>query len=370
MTNDSIKSPRRALLRAGLRAAGRGLFNTLSRTQVNHKENFPEEGPLIVVGNHIAVIEVALMVVYSPWQIEMMGAGDLPFEPGLGWLVHAYGFIPVRRGSTDRRSMEKGLQVLAQGGVVGIFPEGGIWSTQLKKAQSGVAWLSYRAQAPILPIGFGGVAGALKGMIALKRPEMVMNVGEALPPVQEQPGLAKKQMFADGAERVMQAIEKLIPSEDIMRGPRIMHEHFELQVAALNGTQSNIPLPADLHLENGAAVARMFHQPVILNVFRKNLRMPVETLRAVNQAHAAGALHRDIDTVLGYLNHDNPYFLTYRFGNQIGGAMKDGLEELHKITYWAQREGHQLRITPIHRYTLEGAAEEIIEKDPGKAHSL
>ncbi|KAA3643493.1 MAG: 1-acyl-sn-glycerol-3-phosphate acyltransferase [Chloroflexi bacterium] len=370
MTDYSLKSPRRRILRAGMRGFGRGLFNTLSRTQVNNKENFPKGGPLIVVGNHIAVIEVALMVVYSPWQIEMMGAGDLPFEPGLGWVVHTYGFIPVRRGSTDRASMEKGLEVLAQGGIVGIFPEGGIWSTQLKKAQSGVAWLSYRAQAPILPIGFGGVAGALKGMFELKRPEMVMNVGKPIPPIQDREGISKKQMFADGAETVMRAIEELIPPEDVMRGPKINDERFELQLQALNGTNSSVSIPPELHMENGPALARMFHQPVILNVFRKNLRLPVETLRAVNQHHAADTLCQDIDTVLGYLNNDNPYFLTYRFGNQVGWAMKDGLEELRKVTQWAKNEDYLLSITPVRRYYLEGQSEEIVEDDPGSAHSI
>jgi len=63
-----------------------------------------------------------------------------------------------------------------------LFPEGGIWYPGAKEAKRGVAWLSHRADAPILPIGFGGLEGALDAIFKLKRPELVMNDGTLIPP--------------------------------------------------------------------------------------------------------------------------------------------------------------------------------------------
>ena len=41
-----------------------------------------------------------------------------------------------------------GLDVLRQDGILGIFPEGGTWDPAQMQAQSGIAWLSYKAKAP------------------------------------------------------------------------------------------------------------------------------------------------------------------------------------------------------------------------------
>ena len=47
--------------------------------------------------------------------------------------------------------------------------------------------MSQQAQAPVLPIGFGGIKGALDEMFRLKRPRLSMNVGELIPPVARVP---------------------------------------------------------------------------------------------------------------------------------------------------------------------------------------
>ncbi len=68
-------------------------------------------------------------------------------------------------------------------GVIGIFPEGGIWEPAIRKAHSGVAFMSYHGQAPVLPIGFTPTAGALAEALSFKRPAVEMRIGKLIPSV-------------------------------------------------------------------------------------------------------------------------------------------------------------------------------------------
>jgi 1-acyl-sn-glycerol-3-phosphate acyltransferase len=137
--NFSIPYPRRTIHRTAMRLLGRALLPLLTRTTIAGRENWPEHGPLLVVGNHIAAIEAVLMIVYAPWQIEPIGPGDIAPPPAMDAVARMYGYTPINRGNADRAALTKALDVLKQGGVLGIFPEGGIWDTAAKPAKRGVA---------------------------------------------------------------------------------------------------------------------------------------------------------------------------------------------------------------------------------------
>ncbi|MEJ2598746.1 MAG: 1-acyl-sn-glycerol-3-phosphate acyltransferase, partial [Anaerolineales bacterium] len=96
--------PRKRLARGLARGLGRVLLPAFFEIEIEGWENFPKEGPLLVVGNHTAAMEAVLMVVYTPWQVEMIGAGDIPQEKIIEWVISFYGSIPIRRGSFDRQA--------------------------------------------------------------------------------------------------------------------------------------------------------------------------------------------------------------------------------------------------------------------------
>ncbi len=148
----ALAYPRRRLSRGLLRSVGRVLVPLLTRTQITGMEHFPASGPLIIVGNHIATMEVVLMVVYTPRQPEMLGAGDIA-PPGWMNYLAPLRLHPVNRGNLDRAALTKALSVLQQGGILGLFPEGGIWDPGAMEAKRGVAWLSYQSRAPFCRSG-------------------------------------------------------------------------------------------------------------------------------------------------------------------------------------------------------------------------
>lgn len=358
------KYPRRVLLRSAFRLFGRTFLPLLAELHIHGRENFPQHGPLIVVGNHTAAMEVVLMTIYSPRIVEYMGSIDIPHEKTIGLFVGAYGFIPVFRGNVSRASMEAGLEVLRQGGVLGIFPEGGIWEPGIRQAQTGVAWLSHHAGAPVLPIGFGSMRGALNRLMRLQRPALTMNIGRPLPPVGEPGGKALKLHFQESANRIMDAVWELIPEQDRQAGPAVKDETFDLQVEALDASGASVPLPEALLPVQGAAFAKFTHRTTLINNLRLNLHLPVEALMRLADRPALDEILQATGAILEHLEKDNPYYFTYRYGPREGADMAAGVREVHALAQWASRENRRLHLTPIRAYTDPASGERCVLDRP------
>ena len=192
--------PRKRLARFFVRLVGRTFLPLLFKVMITGKENFPSQGPLFVVGNHTAAMEAVMLNVYSRRPIEMLSAADMPAEKITDVVSKIYGVIPLHRGSYDRAALTKALDVLKQGGFIGLFPEGGVWQEGKKKALPGIAWLSAQSGAPVLPIGFNDTTGAMAASMQFKRPKLTMHVGRVMSPAQIPPDTPRKvylQEYAD-----------------------------------------------------------------------------------------------------------------------------------------------------------------------------
>jgi len=360
----AIDYPRRRVPRALMRLVGRLILPLAFRLQISGRENFPKGGPLIVVGNHRAAMEAVLMTIYTPWQVEMLGAADIPHERITQIMATFYGLIPVKRGSFDRTALIKALDVLKQGGVVAIFPEGGIWDAGRMPAHTGVAWLSYRAGAPVLPIAFSGTIGALGGAMQLERPRLTMRMGEVMAAArlpEDQPRKAYLQAYA---ERTVEAIEDLLPPDDLAHQPGPLNERFELGVAVTREDGERESYPDNLRIQHAVALAELLHRPAILKIFTINLELPTEPLEHLDRETDPGRIARATASILDYLRDENPYLLTYRFGPERAEAMRLGLEELLALAGWASEAGLRLELRPVRRYT-SAEGEEVMQVEQG-----
>jgi hypothetical protein len=50
------------------------------------------------------------------------------------------------------------------------------------------------------------------------------------------------------------------------------------------------------------------------------------------------------------LEHQNPYYFTYRYGQREGSEMEAGIRELYELAVWAKKGGFSLKVTPIRRF--------------------
>lgn len=364
----TIDYPRRRLPRHLLRAGGRVLLPLLTQTTVKGRHNFPKHGPLLVVGNHMATMEVVLMIINAPWPMEMLGASDLNPPPWMQAITQFHGFIPVNRGNFDRHAMTQALDVLCQGGILGIFPEGGVWDPGAMDAKRGVAWLSYHSNTPILPIGFGGVEGAMDKLFKLQRPLLSMHVGEIMPPVTVTAETSRRQALQQAANQIMDAVEALIPEAFRLQHPEIVEEHFTLRLTVWDQQGNEIQVPAEYAIVHADALCKFFYRPWMLHIFVKDLHFPAQALQRLEEDPSPESLLTGLDHIANYVKHENPGFFPYRFGPSWGIAMEHGLQELRNVTKWAADNTYTLQIRPTRRYRIADQREEIVETRPPLEH--
>lgn len=360
---NNVKYPRRVFIRRSMTTFGKILLTLLADVKIHGNERLPKKGPVILAGNHAASLEAVMMAAYNPGMVEFIGNGDIPFDPNYDFIVKAYDLIPVNRGNLDRQGLNKALSILEQGGILGIFPEGGIWDPAQMQAQIGAAWLSYRAQAPIIPIGFGGIRDGLQKAMKFKRPKLVMNVGEIIPPVTlGDNGQSLKKSLEKSANHVLDRINALVPEEDLRLFNRKVEENYALKVSVDSfEADAAVHLPDHLKIKHGAAYAHFLYNPTILDVLVRNLHLPLSPLKGVNSRTELGPLISAWDAILNYIKV-NPGFFTYRFGVDEGLAVEKALKELRQLGLWVQEHNYALTLNPVYRYRNAHTGAKVIER--------
>jgi 1-acyl-sn-glycerol-3-phosphate acyltransferase len=115
-------------------------------------ENLPESGAAILCGNHMSLIDplAAGRAVGRP--VRFMGEKELFKVQLLSALLRALGAFPVDRGNADMTAMRTSLNILKEGGVLGIFPQGGRETGGYRGMETGVALIALKSGAPVVPM--------------------------------------------------------------------------------------------------------------------------------------------------------------------------------------------------------------------------
>lgn len=356
-----IQYPRRVFLRNGMTTLAKILLALLADVKISGVERLPEKGPIILAGNHVEVLEAVMMAAYTPAVVEFLGTGDIPFDPNYGFIANTYGLIPVNRGNLDRKGLNMALSVLEQDGILGVFPEGGTWDPAQMQAQIGAAWLSYRAQVPILPIGFGGIKDGLSKALQLKRPKLIMNVGNVIPPVKVvDDDISLKANLELASKQILKEINALIPKKDLHRFRRRVDETYNLEIE-IHKKGETIEPPKAYQVKHGAAYARFLYNPIMMDVLARNLGLPIQPIRKMFRRSDLDPVLEAWRVIIAYLN-ENPGYFTYRFGVEGGLAGEKALLELIELCEWVQDNGYSITIDPIQRYHNANTGADVIER--------
>jgi 1-acyl-sn-glycerol-3-phosphate acyltransferase len=207
--------PRRRLLRGLLRQLTHAAFAVLADLRVVGRENIPSKGPLLVVANHFSFIDPVAMVRVTPWPLEFVGGFRMPNAPAaLTWIPKVWGYYPVYRGTASRDALRAAEAVLAQDGVLGIFPEAGSWAQVLRPARPGAAFLAVRTGARLLPMGFDGLQDVFPCLRKLRRAHVTLRIGKPFGPFRAAGrGRARRQQLEAIGHEIMRRIAELLPPE-------------------------------------------------------------------------------------------------------------------------------------------------------------
>ena len=122
--------------------------------------------------------------------------------------------LPVYRGTGQRYALRAAESILAQGGVLGIAPEGGSWATVLRPARPGAAFLAARTGATILPVGIDGADQLFPSLGKLRRARVTARIGKPYGPFQvEARGKKRREQLDELGHEIMRRIADLIPPE-------------------------------------------------------------------------------------------------------------------------------------------------------------
>jgi 1-acyl-sn-glycerol-3-phosphate acyltransferase len=188
-------------------AVSRPLMNRVYRIRHLDADRVPADGPVVLAANHESILDPFFLGTVTPRPIHYLTKAELFRNPLVGWLLRSLGGIPVRREGDMGRAADAGLGALAEGEIVGIFPQGTCLPYRDRPFRRGAARLAIAAGAPLVPVLLVGTERALQPRThRIGFPEVTIAIGEPLRPEGEQQG---RRAAAELTERLEQAIADL-----------------------------------------------------------------------------------------------------------------------------------------------------------------
>jgi 1-acyl-sn-glycerol-3-phosphate acyltransferase len=200
-----------------LKAASKFAFWLLTDLEIIGEENFPGEGegPLLMVGNHFSMVDIAAFVRVAPFPAEFIGGAIFVNAPRfLAFLPRMWGYLPVFRGTGSSFALREAEKVLKRKGMLAIFPEGGSHGRTLRPPRPGTAFLANRTGARIIPIGLIGMDEVFENLGKFKRPKITIIVGEPFGPYEvTSKGKERRAELDKIGNEIMRQIAALIPAD-------------------------------------------------------------------------------------------------------------------------------------------------------------
>ena len=192
----------------------RGVTRVLCRVEDDWISQVPQQGPLILVCNHINFLDIP--VVYShlqPRPVTGFAKIETWDNPFMGLLFNLWGAIPIQRGEADRHALLGGLKALEEGKILAITPEGTrSGDGHLRRGRPGVALISIMSGAPILPLAYFGSEDFHQKIRKLQRTDFHVRVGRRFR-IAAQPGRIRSAERRQITEEIMYQLARLLPED-------------------------------------------------------------------------------------------------------------------------------------------------------------
>ncbi len=170
------------------------------RFKVSGDENIPSTGAAVLVCNHVSYVDAVLLMAASPRPIRFLMDHRIFKIPVMGWFFRLAKAIPIAPKAEDEvaynAAFEAANQVLKEGDLLAIFPEGGITKDgELQAFKGGITKILDRAKSegldiPTVPMALTNLWGSFFSRLggdAMTQPfrrglwsSVGLNVGEAV----------------------------------------------------------------------------------------------------------------------------------------------------------------------------------------------
>ncbi|MET4061338.1 1-acyl-sn-glycerol-3-phosphate acyltransferase [Arthrobacter sp. UYP6] len=140
------------------------VVNLLFRPWVKGMNNVPETGPAVLVSNHLSFSDSIFLPLAVPRPVSFLAKSEYFTGKGIKGKLTAAFFrltnqLPMDRsgGAASASSLSAGVDVLENGGLLGIYPEGTRSPDgRLYRGKTGVAKLVLKTGVPVIPVAMIG----------------------------------------------------------------------------------------------------------------------------------------------------------------------------------------------------------------------
>jgi len=180
------------------------------RFKVTGDDNIPTEGAAILACNHVSFVDAVLLLAASPRPIRFIMDHRIFKVPVLGWLFKLAKAIPIAPRNEDPAAYEAAFaaaaQVLKEGDLLAIFPEGGITRDgSLQEFKGGIMKILEQQPVPVIPMALTNLWGSYFSRIekggAMVRPfrrgwfnRVGLNVGAPMAASEVQPEVLRERV--------------------------------------------------------------------------------------------------------------------------------------------------------------------------------
>jgi len=199
----------RALMRTITQVYLAGLFNVVG------VENFPRSGPVIVCPNHSATLDPPMVPAFVPrgdsWS---MAKSEYFSRAHLAFIFRQYHAFPVVRHTADRSALRRAFDLLRDGHVLVMYPEGTrVESGVLANPEPGAGFIAQKAGCPVIAVGLTGTRDCLpKGAHWPRRTRVTITFGKPFLVATKRPD-GTRVSHQEASDAIMTAIAELLPPE-------------------------------------------------------------------------------------------------------------------------------------------------------------
>jgi 1-acyl-sn-glycerol-3-phosphate acyltransferase len=158
----------------------KSLLRFLCRVDDAQLARVPDQGPLIIVANHVNFLEVPLIYTHlQPRSLTGFAKVEAWDNPFIGALFDMGEAIPLYRGEADVTAFRQALRALEAGRILALAPEGTrSGHGRLQQGRPGVVLLALRSGAPLLPLVYYGGELFWRNLARLRRTDFHIVVGQ------------------------------------------------------------------------------------------------------------------------------------------------------------------------------------------------
>ncbi len=174
------------------------------------RENIPKTGGVIICPNHVSHVDPPAVGVGIRRQVHFMAKEELFKVPVLGYCIRKVGAFPVRRGTADRKAIKRAMDLLDEGKVVCLFPEGTrSLDGKLQEPELGVGLIALKNGAPVVPVAVIGTDRVLPSGASRPTRHRVRVVYGAPMRFDDLSGASDRAAMEEVGRRIMAAIADL-----------------------------------------------------------------------------------------------------------------------------------------------------------------